>query len=81
MSYCLNAITLSNLKDRWQIAIQAQKDYTESIHKAHIQNITLAKNVKVGGEYLTNIVLSQDTLIQCRITRRNKSKNWRVFYH
>ena len=50
--------TINNNKDSITLG-----NYTESIHKAHIQNITLAKNVKVGGEYLTNVALSKDTFV------------------
>ena len=32
------------------------------ITKAHMQNIALAKNVNIGGEYLTNVALSKDTI-------------------
>ena len=28
-----------------------------------MQNITLAKNVNIGGEYLTNVALSKDTIV------------------
>ena len=37
--------------------------YTERIKKAHTQTIDLAKNVNVGGEYLTNVALSKDTMV------------------
>ncbi|WP_257005966.1 type VI secretion system Vgr family protein [Helicobacter pullorum] len=37
--------------------------YTERIKKAHTQTIDLAKNVNVGGEYLTNVALSRDTMV------------------
>ena len=82
-----NEIILSNEKDKEEITLKAQKDYTESInhnfsqtiknnkdsitlgnytesiHKAHMQTITLAKNVNIGGEYLTNVALSKDTIV------------------
>ena len=82
-----NEITLSNEKNKEEITLKAQKDYTqsinhnfsqtiknnkdsitlgnytESIHKAHMQTITLAKNVNIGGEYLTNVALSKDTIV------------------
>ncbi|TLD85610.1 VgrG protein [Helicobacter sp. MIT 05-5294] len=35
--------------------------YQERIKKAHFQTIDLAKNVNIGGEYLTNVALSKDT--------------------
>ena len=37
--------------------------YKEHINKTHSQNISLMKNVFVGGEYLTNVVLSKDTQV------------------
>ncbi|WP_240723851.1 type VI secretion system Vgr family protein [Helicobacter pullorum] len=37
--------------------------YTQRIKKAHTQTIDLAKNVNVGGEYLTNVALSKDTMV------------------
>lgn len=37
--------------------------YTQRIKKAHTQTIDLAKNVNVGGEYLTNVALSRDTMV------------------
>ena len=50
--------TIKNNKDSITLG-----NYTESIHKTHTQNITLTKSVKVGGEYLTNVTLSKDTLV------------------
>ncbi|ECQ2649375.1 type VI secretion protein VgrG, partial [Campylobacter jejuni] len=74
-----NELTLSNIKDKEQIYLKAQKDYdelvqhnftqrilndkdsivdgiyNERIKKVHTQTIDLAKNVNVGGEYLTNV--------------------------
>ena len=50
--------TIKNNKDSITLG-----NYTESIHKAHMQTITLAKNVNIGGEYLTNVTLSKDTLV------------------
>ncbi len=35
----------------------------QRIKKAHTQTIDLAKNVNVGGEYLTNVALSKDTMV------------------
>ncbi|WP_072227009.1 type VI secretion system Vgr family protein [Campylobacter coli] len=82
-----NELTLSNIKDKEQIYLKAQKDYdelvqhnftqrilndkdsivdgiyNERIKKVHTQTIDLAKNVNVGGEYLTNIGLSKDTIV------------------
>ncbi|WP_079741013.1 type VI secretion system Vgr family protein, partial [Campylobacter coli] len=82
-----NELTLSNIKDKEQIYLKAQKDYdelvqhnftqrilndkdsivdgiyNERIKKVHIQTIDLAKNVNVGGEYLTNVGLSKDTIV------------------
>ncbi|ENI7308672.1 VgrG protein, partial [Campylobacter jejuni] len=37
--------------------------YNERIKKVHTQTIDLAKNVNVGGEYLTNVGLSKDTIV------------------
>ncbi|MEA8965341.1 hypothetical protein QRY51_08995 [Campylobacter jejuni] len=37
--------------------------YNERIKKIHTQTIDLAKNVNVGGEYLTNVGLSKDTIV------------------
>lgn len=83
----INEITLSNLKNKEQIYVKAEKDYdelvnndfsqtilndkssqvhgsyTERVKKAHIQTIDLAKNVNVGGEYLTTVGLSKDTVV------------------
>ncbi|WP_430640803.1 bacteriophage T4 gp5 trimerisation domain-containing protein, partial [Campylobacter jejuni] len=80
-----NELTLSNIKDKEQIYLKAQKDYdelvqhnftqrilndkdsivdgiyNERIKKVHTQTIDLAKNVNVGGEYLTNVGLSTPT--------------------
>ena len=50
--------TIKNNKDSITLG-----NYTESIHKAHMQTITLAKNVNIGGEYLTNVALSKDTIV------------------
>ena len=50
--------TIKNNKDSITLG-----NYTESIHKAHMQTITLTKSVKVGGEYLTNVTLSKDTFV------------------
>ena len=50
--------TIKNNKDSITLG-----NHTESIHKAHSQNITLTKSVKVGGEYLTNVALSKDTIV------------------
>ncbi|WP_237956169.1 bacteriophage T4 gp5 trimerisation domain-containing protein, partial [Campylobacter jejuni] len=82
-----NELTLSNIKDKEQIYLKAQKDYdelvqhnftqrilndkdsivdgiyNERIKKVHTQTIDLAKNVNVGGEYLTNVGLSKDTIV------------------
>ena len=82
-----NELTLSNIKDKEQIYLKAQKDYdelvqhnftqrilndkdsivdgiyNERIKKIHTQTIDLAKNVNVGGEYLTNVGLSKDTIV------------------
>ncbi|HEF3798988.1 TPA: VgrG protein [Campylobacter jejuni] len=82
-----NELTLSNIKDKEQIYLKAQKDYdelvqhnftqrilndkdskvdgiyNERIKKIHTQIIDLAKNVNVGGEYLTNVGLSKDTIV------------------
>ncbi|ECL2626994.1 type VI secretion protein VgrG [Campylobacter jejuni] len=82
-----NELTLSNMKDKEQIYLKAQKDYdelvqhnftqrilndkdsivdgiyNERIKKVHTQTIDLAKNVNVGGEYLTNVGLSKDTIV------------------
>ncbi|MCW1327651.1 type VI secretion system tip protein VgrG [Campylobacter jejuni] len=82
-----NELTLSNIKDKEQIYLKAQKDYdelvqhnftqrilndkdsivdgiyNERIKKIHTQIIDLAKNVNIGGEYLTNVGLSKDTIV------------------
>ncbi|WP_223375134.1 type VI secretion system Vgr family protein [Campylobacter coli] len=82
-----NELTLSNLKDKEQIYLKAERDYdelvqhnftqrilndkdskvdgiyNERIKKVHTQTIDLAKNVNVGGEYLTNVGLSKDTIV------------------
>ena len=50
--------TIKNNKDSTTLG-----NYTESIHKTHMQTITLAKNVNIGGEYLTNVALSKDTIV------------------
>ena len=58
-----------HIKHNFSQTIQNNKDskvegsYTESITKYHKQEILGLKDVRVGGEYLTNVALSKDTIV------------------
>ena len=51
----INEITLSNLKDKEQIYIKAQKDYVESINHNFSQNIKNNKDANIQGSYTEHI--------------------------
>ena len=50
-----NELTLSNLKDKEEIYIKAQKDYTESINNNFSQTIHNNKDSKVKGSFVESI--------------------------
>ena len=51
----INEITLSNLKDKEQIYIKAQKDYVESINHNFSQHIKNNKDANIQGSYTEHI--------------------------